>query len=546
MDLMTLCALLAVLLAAAPALAQTRSAAVTPRAPLACIAPHLTAAPSLSLLALPSLSASLLAPQPLSIAPPAAAALPEKVAALDAGITGIVESLSKTPNTDAASAQTAGRDIEALLTGAKSPAAAGETSAPASAEELSYAAGAAHALALRTDDLGSAKGLKSRGMNGADFLGLLEEAHASPPAAPTPKAASAASEVEASIIRVARALIAPDKPLDESIRRALAVWQVFDQEMAAAAAKGTLDAVVADARLFASQVEDSVAPPVPVTPPLAKPTPADPNGYASVSIPGSVFGWEPIETSPGHGLPPLDALIRRVLGEHNNPYSKGFEFSGAASRSEALVYLYGERHTDGGLIAANMAQIVSDMRPHGKAIILVEGYTGHSLRGYQAVEYLTARGLEAEALAATKGVHSGDIEIRGWEDSEHYDASKHPLLQNHMDLLELNRLAHGEERGWRYYRKFAQAALAALRSRRQLWQEAIVVRNGDLNQAVAQAAADAEALGATLHVIAGTDHLMQNPRLAGMPLIGRLSLRRSLLRALGGRPYWASQPPATR
>ena len=38
---------------------------------------------------------------------------------------------------------------------------------------------------------------------------------------------------------------------------------------------------------------------------------------------------------------------------------------------------------------------------------------------------------------------------------------------------------------------------------------------------------------------------MQNPRLIGLPVIGRPSIRKTLRDALGGRPYWASQPPNT-
>jgi hypothetical protein len=142
-------------------------------------------------------------------------------------------------------------------------------------------------------------------------------------------------------------------------------------------------------------------------------------------------------------------------------------------------------------------------------------------------------------------VASADVEVRGWDTADNYDASKRPLLQHHMDLLALNHLAHGELRGWRYYLEVARAAWTALKSRRVLWRAALVVRNGDLDAAVARAAADASETGATVHVIAGTDHLMQNPRLAGVPLIGRPSFRRTLRAALGGRPYWAGQPPGT-
>ncbi|MDD5301974.1 MAG: hypothetical protein PHS14_02610 [Elusimicrobia bacterium] len=569
---MRISSLLAALLLAAPASAQTRVAAPV-AAPVTGIplqigaapVPGLSMAPALSLSAPLSLSAAALAmPAPMiapsaiqTVRPAAFAPLPVKVAALNAGISKAVASLADNPASGAA-ALTAGRDIEALLTGAglSVPSAADETAAPA---ELAFALSASPSLAARADDLADSKGLKAGRMSGADFLSILEEARASAPAAPTPAADAAAREITAQVVRFARALIPADKPLADSVRRALAVWQVFDQEMSIAASKGTLEAIVADATLFASQVEASVepvktpklnltlapqAPQVVIDSPKANQHPEDPNDYASVNVPGSIFGWKPIEQSPNHGLPPLDALIRRVLGDKKSAYAKGFELPGAARREDARVYFYGERHTDGELISANMKRLVEDARPGKPVIVLVEGYTGWSLRGWPAVKYLADRGLDPDALNA-KGIMSGEVEVRGWDAAGNYDDSKHPLLQQHMDQLELNHLAHGETRGWRYYRDFTRAALTAWRSYRELWRAAIVVRNGDLNNAVAKAGADADASGATVHVIAGTDHLMQNPRLVGWPLIGRPSMRKTLRDALGGRPFWASQPPNT-
>ncbi|PIR19471.1 MAG: hypothetical protein COV48_01790, partial [Elusimicrobia bacterium CG11_big_fil_rev_8_21_14_0_20_64_6] len=302
---------------------------------------------------------------------------------------------------------------------------------------------------------------------------------------------------------------------------------------------------------FAAQVEASVEPAEEAkqNPALAPATPKevhpeDPDNYASVAVPGSIFGWQPIEKSPNHGLPPLDALIRLALADKKRPYAKGFELSGATRREDAHIHFYGERHTDGGLIAANMKRLVADARPGKPMIVLVEGYTGWSLRGWPAVKYLADRGLDPDALTA-KAIASGNVEVRGWEDIDNYNASKHPLLQHHMDKLALNHLAHGELRGWRYYREFARAALTAWRSYRALWQAALVTRNGDLDRAVAKAAADADSADGTVHVIAGTDHLMQNPRLVGWPLLGRPAFRKTLRAALAGRPFWASQPPNT-
>lgn len=564
--------LLAALLLAAPASAQTRVAApvttVVPARIGAAPVPGLLApgapTPSLSLsaplaLAAPALSAPapVIAPSGIQAVRAAAyAPLPVKVAALNVGVAKAVAALADRPGSGA-SALSAGRDIEALLTGAvlSAPSAADAAATP---EELAFAVGASQALAARADDLGAAKGLKARTMSGADFTGMLDEARGSGAAAPTPAAAAAVKEIESAVVRFARALIPGDKPLVDSLSRALAVWQVFDQEMAIAASKGSLEAVVADAKLFASQVEDSVepaetpklnltlapqAPQVVVDSPKAN-HPEDPDDYASVAVPGSIFGWQPIEQSPNHGFPPLDALIRKLLGEKKSAYAKGFELSGAGRREDARIHFYGERHTDGELIGANMKRLVADARPGKPVLVLVEGYTGWFLRGWPALKYLADRGLDPDALAE-KDIPSAFVEVRGWENTVHYDDSKHPLLQHHMDQLAMNHLAHGELRGWRYYREMARAALTAWRSYRELWQAAIVVRNGDLNAAVAKAAADADAAGATVHVIAGTDHLMQSPRLVGLPLIGRPSFRKSLRDALGGRPFWASQPPNT-
>lgn len=561
---MKISALFTALLLAASASAQTRVAApvVSPVAPVvplqfgAAPVPGLTGMPTFS----PSLSISLAPAAALAmpatvivqpalaasaVRPAAAVPLPVKLAALNAGMSKAVAALADKPASGAV-ALGAGRDLEALLTG-DSLSAPSASDATASPEELAYAVGASQSLAVRADDLGASKGLKASRMSGADFLAILDEARASAPAAPTPAAAAAAREIEKQVVRVARALIPADKPLAESLSRALAVWQVFGQEMGIAASKGSLAAIVADAELFASQVEDSVAPaPAPALAPATphEVHPEDPDGYASVAVPGSIFGWKPIEQSPNHGLPPLDALIRRVLTDKKSAYAKGFEIAGTVRREDARVYFYGERHTDGKLITANMKRLVEDARPGRPMIVLVEGYTGWSLRGWPAVKYLADRGLEPSELTE-KGIQSGAIEVRGWDVSENYDASKHPLLQHHMDNLAINHLAHGELRGWRYYRELARAALVAWRSYRELWQAALVVRNGDLDRAVAKAAADADAAGATVHVIAGTDHLMQNPRLVGWPLIGRPSMRLTLRDALGGRPFWASTPPNT-
>lgn len=513
------------LLLAGPARAQIRVAA-----------PEVRLAPAVS----PVLAAPALPTPSLFTAAPLAASLP--VSAVPAASPSPIQAAPPLAAM-AAHAESAAASFDG---GSARPAAPGDAP-PATAAELDFAAGAGSDLGRRADDLGEARGQKAGRMSGADFISLVEDARRAADAepAPSPAAARAASAVRASLARVVRALTAEDKPLSDGLRRTLSVWQVFDQEMAVAAGRGTLEGISAEAALFASQVEQSVEPPPTLAP--AAPHPEDPEGYATVAVPGSVFGWQPIETSPGHGLAPVDALIRRVLSDRQDPArAEGFELAGAPRRQDARIFFYGERHTDGGLIAANMARLVEDAKPGAPLIVLVEGYTGWLMRGYAALKYLADRGLDPDALAA-KDVASAQVEVRGWDTIDGYGASKHPLLQHHMELLELNRLAHGPDRGWRYYRDFARAAFAAVRGWTELWKVAIIARNSDLDRAVAKAAEDAAASGATVHVIAGSDHLVQNPRLgAFFPRLAKPSFRASLAAALGGRPYWASRPAETR
>lgn len=545
---MRISALIAALLACAPARAQIRVepvsalhiAAPTPRLtlPSAPSAPALLPPPLLSAPLITQAAPIAAAPAPTAAARPAAA----RIAALQTGVSETLTGLGEEQVPSAAKASSAGRALEDLLTGARGAAASGDLPGPsataqgsarATSEELDYAANAATALSALADDIGAERGQKASRMSGGDFIDLVEAARARADAsdAPSPAASEIARVVRAQTVRVVRALTDPRKPLSESVKRTLSVWQVFGQVLAEAAAKGRLDDIAAEARLFASQVEDSVEP--------ARPRPEDPEGYATIAVPGSVFGWKPIETSPGHGLVPLDALIRFALSDkRRSGDAKGFVLPGAARREDALVHFYGERHSDGELIKENMRRLAADMRPDRPAIVLVEGYTGPALRGYQAQRYLSDRGLDADEIPDDTAV-----EVRGWDTIDGYSASKHPLLQHHMDLLELNRLAHGPQRGLSYYAVFARAAWAAVRGWSELWKAAIVARNGDLDRAVARAAAEADKTGATVHVIAGSDHLLQNPRLRRLPLLGRPVFRKGLLEALRGRSYWASKPP---
>ncbi|MFI5346516.1 MAG: hypothetical protein ACHQ51_09105 [Elusimicrobiota bacterium] len=547
-----------IMVAALPAHAQTRVElnAVLPRvqsppaAVLSSVAPSLNPADMVAPVLSPLAATSAAVPiAPRAVPPAAAPALSpaQQISAMGAQVGKALEHAGNLRAASIGDSHDAGRALENILSGAVEPA-----GAAASAEELDFVAGAPSRLAGSTDDLAGERGLKARAMSGEQFLGLVTEARVRADAeekAPTSAAELAARDVRAAVERVARALIPADKPVIESLARAMSVWQVMGQEMSEAAKKGVLSAVTDDARLFAEQVEASVAPApaAPRTGLLPSAHPEDAEGYAELSEPGSVFGWQPIEKSPGHGFPPLDALIRRALAEPAVPaFDRGFELSGALRREDARVYFYGERHTDGGLIAENMRRLVEDARPGKPVIILVEGYTGWAMRGHDALKYLAARGLDADALAA-KGVGGSMVEVRGWDTIDGYNASKHPLLQHHMNLLELNRLSHSDLRGWRYYRDFARAALTAWRSREDLQKIAIHDRNRDLDDAVARAADDADAIGATVHVIAGADHLQENPRLnAALGRLLRPTFRASLRAALAGRAFWASMPASSR
>jgi hypothetical protein len=144
------------------------------------------------------------------------------------------------------------------------PSQSGPVDIPATPEELTFVAKASAELATLADDAAAAKGLKASQMTGKDFLDILAEVRERCRAtykgfAPTPRAYAGALAVQEQTERVVRALIDPSKPLYDGIHRALSVWNVFNQEMERVASEtGTVEAVEAEARLFAQQVEDSV------------------------------------------------------------------------------------------------------------------------------------------------------------------------------------------------------------------------------------------------------------------------------------------------
>ena len=107
-------------------------------------------------------------------------------------------------------------------------------------------------LAQRADSLAVERGLRVDLMTGAQFLAVVEDAARE-------STGAGAAAVNRSLVRVVRALLAPDAPLRPQMGRLLGVWQVFNQEMARVAEEtGNVRAVVDEADLFARQVEASL------------------------------------------------------------------------------------------------------------------------------------------------------------------------------------------------------------------------------------------------------------------------------------------------
>ena len=160
----------------------------------------------------------------------------------------------------------AGMALEDLVTGRASAPAAAEPAPLAQAaapEELAFTARASADLAASAEDFGAENGLKFSRMNGQDFLDMLAQGQTryalqNQGSAPSPRAFAAAAVVQTEVIRMVKALLKKDQPLMPQVSRLLSIWQVFNQEMAEAAQKGSLEAVEAEAKLFADQVEQSV------------------------------------------------------------------------------------------------------------------------------------------------------------------------------------------------------------------------------------------------------------------------------------------------
>ena len=188
-----------------------------------------------------------------------------------------------------------------------------------------------------------------------------------------------------------------------------------------------------------------------------------------------------------------------------------------------------------------MRRIASDIRPGQGAVVLDEGYLGPRLFGSAAVEYLEKKGLDPAWLGPGAKFGAG-VEVAGWDERDAYDESKHPLLQHHMNMLDLTGYLYSPEHGMRYYAELARKAYATFKNWLVLRRLAITQRNLVLDRSVKAALAQAQVSGNSLHVIAGAEHLVQRPLLAKIPVIGRLHVRRSLIRALGGQAYWVGKP----
>jgi len=267
------------------------------------------------------------------------------------------------------------------------------------------------------------------------------------------------------------------------------------------------------------------------------------SGVAEVT-PGSIFDWKPVAQSPGHGVPLLDRWARRILGREDGRFNAGYEMSNAARREDAREFLYGERHTDKDLIRENMRRIASDIRPGKGAVVLDEGYFGPRLFGSAAIEYLEKKGLDPEWLGPEAAFGAG-IEVAGWDDKDIYDESKHPLLQHHMNMLDLTGHLYSPQQGWGYYCELASKGWETFKNWVVLRRLAITRRNLVLDRSVKAALEQAQRSGRSLHVIAGAEHLVQRPLLSGVPWLGRFRVRRSLVQALGGQPYWVGKPADT-
>ncbi|MFC1678856.1 hypothetical protein ACFL2T_01365 [Elusimicrobiota bacterium] len=258
-------------------------------------------------------------------------------------------------------------------------------------------------------------------------------------------------------------------------------------------------------------------------------------------IPGSVFDWKPVEDSPGHGIAPLDALIRWFLDRKDNRFEAGFLFSNVKSREDARIFLYGEKHTDKAVIRDNYDRLVKDIRPGEPATILIEAYLGPTLFGTEAVRFLERKGLDQDKLEAA-GISPADIIIEGWDESYIYEKATIPELRYSMAVHGINQLLYSEQKGLAYYSQLYRSAVEAYKLWKTTRKAAITDRNVVLDDSLARAIRNMRKTGGTVHLITGTEHLLENPLTAEWPITGGPRLRKALAKTLGETPYWISRP----
>ncbi|HAH05747.1 MAG TPA: hypothetical protein DCM05_04345 [Elusimicrobia bacterium] len=328
------------------------------------------------------------------------------------------------------------------------------------------------------------------------------------------------------------ASVAPLPSVSAPVLAGLSAWQTQAASPRPADPKALWDGAVKKAAPALTPV--LALPAAPWAPRLAAPAPGH-RGVGAETVPGSVFDWRPVEKSPGHGFPLLDRLIRWFLSRKSSSFKDGFELPGSR-REDAGVFLYGERHTDKALIAENMRRLAENVQPGKGALVLDEAYFGPRLFGREALDYLEAKGLDPDSLP-----DAVSIEVSGWDDREIYDRTLHPSLQHHMNLLDINHHLYSPERGWGYYAALARKARETFKNWLGLRREAIGGRNRVLDDSLRTALKEADREGKSLHLIAGAEHLLEKPYWLDAPLFGT-RIRKGLLRALEGRPYWGGKP----
>jgi len=262
---------------------------------------------------------------------------------------------------------------------------------------------------------------------------------------------------------------------------------------------------------------------------------------ATQFTPGSVFDWKAVEKSPGHGFTPVDWLVRKFLGRKDERFTRGFKFTNVGKREEARVFLYGEKHTDKDVISENYAHLVRDIKPGQPARVLMEAYLGPTLFGTEAVRFLEKKGLDVRKMRAA-GVRPEQFIVDGWDETFAYHEATRPELRYSMAMYGINQLLFSEQKGLAYYRQLYASAKEAYALWKVMRKAAIADRNIVLDRSVARAIRNMEMGGGTVHLIAGTEHLIEKPLTSGWPIIGRTDLRKGLAEVLGATPYWASRP----